>query len=379
MRFSSVFFMTNKKQIRTPKLIIGKAVEPMLVSESGNSEKRYADIIKQHRGKSYVEVKSDGYRIQVHNDQGKLRFFARSLNEFNREAYPDVLSQIRGIPSGIFDGEIVGIEDGINGFNAIKARKRESLDNDLVKKYPLQIKFFDVLNLNGNDMIDLPLYERRKTLEQYVGNVSEQWTIDESESLKEKFLEVAEQGLEGVVCKNPSSQYLIGKRTKDWIKLKKFLTLDLVVLGVYSGEGKAAELPFAALLLGTQNNGYYETITKVGIAKKDIIDKIEKKVRQFYTTEIPANIIISDSINKSSYKRKKPIYFIRPENSVVVEVEALNITKSKNWHSCGLYDAYGRKSDKAYSLRIPIVQRYRDDKTAKDIATTEQITEIYEK
>jgi len=362
--------MANKTQ----NLIIGNPVEPMLVLESGDSKDRYADIIKQHDGKSYVEVKSDGHRIQVHNN-GKLSFFTRNLNSLNPELYPEVLKQLQGMPNGIFDGELVGLEDGIQGFNAVKNRKKQTLDYKLVKEFPLQVKFFDVLNLNGDDMIDRPLYERRKTLKQYFGNVSEQWTIEDAYNLKEKFLEVTdERCLEGVVCKNPSSKYLIGKRTKDWIKLKKFLSLDLVVLGVYAGEGKASKLPFAALLLGTQNNGYYETLTKVGIAKKDIIAKIEKKVKQFYTTEAPANVRISEAINKSSYERKKPLYFIKPENSVVVEVETLNITKSKNWHSCGLR---GGEDGKAYSLRIPIVQRYRDDKTAKDIATTKQIAEIY--
>lgn len=356
----------------TNKLIIGNPVKPMLVSESGNSEKRYDEIMKAHKGKSYVQIKSDGYRIQIHNNS-QLAFYTRNLNELNPKFYPDVIKQLKGLPNGIFDGELVGIEDGINGFNAVKARKRESLDENLVRRYPLQIKFFDILNLEGKDLVGLPLYERRKILENYARNVSEQWEITSLESLKTKYEEVTSEGLEGLVCKKPDSKYLIGKKTKDWIKLKKFLSLDLVVLGVYKGEGKAAELPFAALLLGTQNNGHYETITKVGIAKKDIIDLVYNRIKNNYTNEIPENVAISNEINRKAYARKLPVYYVSPENSVVVEVEALNITKSKNWHSCGLKNSY------AYSLRIPIVQKYREDKKAEDCTTTQQIREIYEK
>lgn len=353
------------------KLIIGKPVEPMLASESGNSEERYEDILKRHNGESYVQIKSDGHRIQVHNN-GRLSFFTRALNELNPNLYPDVLPQLKNLPKGIFDGELVGLEDGIKGFNAVKNRKRQTLDLKLVKQYPLQIKFFDILNLNGEDVIDKPMKERRRILENTVKNVSSQWEINDFYDLKQKFLEVTDElGLEGLVCKNPDSSYLIGKKTKDWMKLKKFLTLDLVILGVYQGKGKAAELPFASLLIGTKNNNHYETITKIGISNKELIEKIERKIKSGYMTEAPENVIISSVISKRSYARKKPLYYVRPENSAVLEIKAMNITNSKNWHSCGLKDG------KAYSLRIASIERYRDDKLLKDINTTKQISELY--
>jgi DNA ligase-1 len=362
--------MENK--MATQKLTIGTPIEPMLVSESGNGEKRYSEIMKAHKGNSYVQIKSDGHRVQVHNN-GKLSFFTRALNELNTKVYPDVLRQITNLPKGIFDGELVGLQDGKAGFDAVRYRKREGLDMDLVRKYPLQIKFFDVLNLEGRDLIELPLYERRKILENYLDNVSEQWEISDANALKERYTQVTDGlGLEGLVCKNPNSEYLIGKRTKDWIKLKKFLTLDLVVLGIYKGKGKAGEIPFASLLLGTKNNGHYETLTKVGIAKKDIIDKIERKIKGAYTDKIPSSVIVSDEINRKMYARKKPYMYIVPEKSAVVEVEAMNVTRSDNWHSCGL------NNGKAYSLRISIVQNYRDDKKPYDATTTQQIKEIFE-
>jgi len=68
--------------------------------------------------------------------------------------------------------------------------------------------------------------------------------------------------------------------------------------------------------------------------------------------------------------------YVTPEKSAVLEVRAMNVTNSKNWHSCGLGM---EEEDHAYSLRIASVERYRDDKSVKDINTTEQVSELYVK
>jgi len=356
------------------KLTIGTPVKPMLVKESGNSQDRYSDIMKAHNYESFTEVKSDGYRVQIHRGD-EISLYTRNLNSLNPEVFPEIEPVLRSLPYGIFDGELVGVDDGIKGFNAIKARKRETLDKDLVKQFPLQLKFFDVLNLNGIDTYSQPLSQRRKTLEQYCSNTSDLQIIEDAEDLEERFTEVTEDlGLEGLVCKNPDSAYQIGARNSDWIKLKKFLTLDLVVLGLYKGEGKYSNLPFAALLLGTKNNGVYETLTKVGLANTEKIEAIYQKVKPFLTDKPTDNTVISPAINKNSNKRKIPFTYIQPDNSAVVEVETMNVTRSKNWHSCGLSKS---KNDKAYSLRIPVVREVRNDKKPADSTTTQQISELF--
>jgi DNA ligase-1 len=264
----------------------------------------------------------------------------------------------------------VGIEDGIKGFNSVKKRVKSELDPKLVDSYPLEIRFFDVLFSEDKPVINFPLYKRREILEYCTNNYSIQEAIEDSHELEAKFRQAADKGLEGLVCKNPDSVYKIGKRTKDWIKLKNFINLDLTVLGIYLGEGKASKLDFAALLLGTRNNGSYETITKVGISNKEMIKSIYEKIKPSLIEVPPKNVIISDRINLKTYGRKKPFRYLSPEESVVVEVDALNITRSNNWHSCGYDDS------KAYSLRIPSVKRFRQDKKPKDCATTKQIFEL---
>lgn len=350
---------------------IGNPIEPMLVAESGVNDSKFKEIIKKHKGKTLAEVKYDGYRIQVHKDKD-ISLYTRGLNQLNLEVFPDIKGSLKSLPKGIYDGELVGYKPGLEGFNSVKKRVRGDLDVKLVQEHPLQIKFFDILQLENEPVIKNPLTERRKILEKYIENISDQELIINQEQLKSKFDSVIKRNLEGLVCKNPDSLYLIGKKTKDWIKLKNFLTLDLAILGLYKGEGKMAELPFAAVLLGTKNNEKYETIAKVGIFNKEMINYIYGQVSSNLVSSAPNNVVISKVIEKKTYARKIPFSYIQPQKSLVVEVKCLNITKSKNYHSCGLDD-----KNEAYSLRIATIERLRTDKAIKDCTTTEQISELY--
>lgn len=351
---------------------IGTPIEPMRVAESGTSDGKYAEVIKRHKGNTFAEIKYDGYRIQVHKDD-KIRLFTSNLNPINPEVFPDVTPYIRKLPEGIYDGEIVGFGNSLEGFNAIKKRMRDDLDPQLVKEYPVQIRFFDFLQQGNKSLLNLPLKERRKILENNVENYSEQEIIITPERLKEKFDEVTGNNLEGLVCKNPDSLYVPGSRTQDWIKLKNFITLDFVVLGVYKGkeDSKVSDLPFAGVLLGTRNGNKFETIAKVGMPSREMVETLYKRIKPFMTTKVPNSIILSPELQRKTYARKVPAYYVEPEKSAVIETQLLNVTRSENWHSCGLAD------EKAYSLRIATVKRLRFDKRIKDSTTTEQVAEIF--
>jgi ATP-dependent DNA ligase len=353
-------------------MIIGKPIEPMLVAESGASEDKFGKIIKKHKGTTLAEVKYDGYRIQVHKGD-KLSLFTSNLNPLNPEVFPDLKPYIKDIPNGIYDGELVGFGNALEGYTAVKKRVRDTLDLQLVKEYPLQVRFFDFLQLGNKELITLPLTERRKILENNVGNYSEQEEITDSDILREKFQEVTGKALEGLVCKNPDSQYNPGSRTKDWIKLKNFITLDFVVLGVYKGkeDSKVSDLPFAGVLLGTRNGNKFETIVKVGMPNKEMVETLYERIKPFMTAEVPNSIVLSPELQRKTYARKVPAYYVQPEKSVMIETQFLNISRSENWHSCGLKDG------EAYSLRIATLQKLRFDKLIKNATTTEQVAEIY--
>lgn len=352
------------------KMNIGKFIEPMLVAESGTSETKFSEVIKIHKGRTLAEVKYDGYRIQVHKND-KVRLYTRNSNPLNPEVFPDISADLDKLPYGIYDGELVGYGCALEGFNAVKKRVRDNLNMTLVEEFPIQIRFFDILQVENKPLIREPLTERRRCLESYTQNISEQTCITDSVQLKGKFDEVVAKNLEGLVCKNPTSLYLPGEKTKDWIKLKNFLTLDFVVLGIYSGEGKASVLPFAAVLLGTKNNGRYETISKVGISNKEMINSLYDKIRPALVKKAPDCLSLSPVINNRAYARNVPDMYVNPSGSAVVEVNFLNITRGDNWHSCGLKDG------KAYSLRIAALKKLRFDKRVQDCNTSEQVAELY--
>ena len=349
---------------------IGKPIEPMLVAESNGEDSKFAEIMRKHGGKTLAEVKYDGYRAQVHKD-GRIYLFTKNLNELDINLFPDLEKQLRDHPEGIFDCELVGFGERLAAFNAVKTRIRGDLDNALVKAYPLQLRFFDVMQLGNKELLDMPLHERRELLERYCENVSQQFVLEDTDELRGKYIEVTDQGLEGLVCKNPGSSYRPGARNQDWVKLKKFLTLDLAVLGIYLGEGKASKLPFAAMLVGTKNNGQYETIAKIGVSNRGMIENLYGLIKNGFTENIPSNVVLSSELGRKTYASKVPYRYVVPEKSAVVEVKCLDITRSRNWHSCNL------ENGEAYSLRIATVERIRDDKRMSDCTTTKQIGELY--
>ena len=350
---------------------MGAPIKPMLAADSGTGSDRYEDILNRHSS-TQSELKSDGYRIQVHKGDS-LQLFTRSLNELNPEVFPELVGQFDSLPRGIYDGELVGVDDGILGFEAVKYRKRETIDLELVEQYPLHINFFDVLQYEGVDTVSRPLGERRNLLEKNVDQVTDSVVIGSASELESRYTNIVEAGYEGLVCKNLDSPYMIGKKTDNWMKVKKFITLDLVVLGLYEGKGKAAKLPFSGMVLGTRNGDKYETITKVGISNVEKISEIYFKVQKHLSSDVPESVVFSSELEKKTYERKVPVSYVDPRHSPVVEVRAMNVTQSKNWHSCG----YGDVSGKAYSLRIPVVERLRPDKVSVECTTTDEIWELY--
>ena len=365
------------KRTPTPQTIaLFTPIESMNPLYLGNSDSLYEEVLEKQGGNTRAEIKEDGYRLQIHKKGEEIRGYTRSLNSVEMRLFPELTKSLSKLPDCILDSELTGAKGvGHQGFQAVQKRFRHKIDEQGLESYlissrlsehPLHLKVFDTLYWEGASLLDLPLRERRSFTERVdLTNVnpSTQYNIKSSGELQGLFQKLVNQQYEGLVCKRPDSLYLPGKRTNDWIKLKRAETYDLAVLGVYLTTGK-----LSSILCGTRNSeGNYETLTKVNARSEGLDAVLFPLLQRHFVTTVPTQLILHDHIPDKDV----PDYFIHPARSQLVEVGAMNICYSDNWQSCG------RGDGKAYALRMAVLYRVREDKRIDACMTTEQIRERY--
>jgi DNA ligase-1 len=190
--------------------------------------------------------------------------------------------------------------------------------------------------------------------------------ITTSQELEAYFIQEIAAGLEGLVIKKPDSVYQAGKRSFNWIKLKYQAseklqdTLDVVILGYYSGKGKRAQLGIGAFLVGIYNHedDSYETVAKVGTGLTDSQwIELKKQCDQSAVLKKPNNVICADDL--------APMVWIAPE--LVCEVLADEITISP------IHTAGKTKNTLGLALRFPRFVQYRSDKSAIQTTSIEEL------
>lgn len=345
----------------------------------GSSDELFVQILKEHNGQTAAEIKEDGYRMQIHKQGTRIEAYTRSMKQIILELFPELHSSLENLPDCIIDTELIGANKiGLDGFNAIKRRFRhrisqkgieEYLGSDLPKDFPVSLRVFDTLYWEGEPLIDLPLSERREytaSIDELAITPSTQRLITDPQELEHWFTSLTDNRYEGLVCKRPDSLYLPGKRTKDWIKIKRSETVDAVVLGVYMEGTRISQI-----LCGTYNpeTRMYETLAKVNAKREGMDKELHPLLKDKYTDRCPKNV----SLNPNIPEEQMPDYFIQPRKSAVVEVSAMNFHYSKNWQSCGLANG------KAYSLRIGWLKSIRYDKNPSQVSTSEDVKELYKK
>ena len=193
-----------------------------------------------------VEWKLDGARIQIHRLGDEVRVFTRNLADVT-DRVPEIVDAIRRLPleAAVFDAEAIALRaDGRPHpfgltMSRFGSRSRRDLD-EMRADYPLSAFVFDVLHLDGEDLIDRPAEQRFAALEERLPEelrVTRIVTEDAEEA--EHFLEDAlARGHEGVMVKALDAPYEAGRRGASWIKVKRAHTLDLVVLAAEWGHGR---------------------------------------------------------------------------------------------------------------------------------------------
>jgi DNA ligase-1 len=225
-------------------LTVLRPVQPMLAQTAADVAEALALTTgakaDEPPGPASVEWKLDGARIQVHRQGDDVGIWTRNLNEVT-DRLPGIVALVRSLPatSLVLDGEAVGVgedelprtfQDTMSAFGQDAAGGAGA---------GLDSRFFDILHLDGDDLIDRPLVDRLATLERVAGPWRIPGVITTDAAEAQRVLDEAlAHGHEGVMVKDAASTYEAGRRGGVWRKVKPVHTLDLVVLGVEWGSGR---------------------------------------------------------------------------------------------------------------------------------------------
>jgi bifunctional non-homologous end joining protein LigD len=213
------------------------------------------------------EIKYDGVRILAHRAGRRVILLGRHGQDFTAK-YPEVVAALGALPLEHFllDGEVMALDEaGRPSFQQLQARMHLTRPADIERAratVPVDAVFFDALSLDGRDLREVPLLERKVCLSlalptrggaRYGDHVLEQGDAF--------FAAACQQRLEGIVAKRCASRY-VGGRTRDWLKIKCQLRQEFVIGGYTDPKGTRSY--FGALHLGLQENGRLVYVAKVG-------------------------------------------------------------------------------------------------------------------
>jgi bifunctional non-homologous end joining protein LigD len=291
----------------------------------------------------FFEPKWDGLRALLFLRERTIELQNRNLRDATG-SYPEIQKVTGNIraKTAIVDGEIVVLgANGTPNFGHLQARfgvddpKRVSV---LAKTTPVTYVTFDLLHIDGQDVINKPLLERKKRLKSIVKEGPYLLYGEHVEAKGTRFFkEATDHGFEGVIAKQSQSQYVPGLRTDYWIKIKKINTTDCVVVGFSEGEG--ARVPtFGSLILAAyDNDGKLQHVGNVGGGfSNDNLEQVKKKLDK---VRVKAPTI------QGPVDSPTPVTWVKPR--LVVEVAYMAVTND------------GR-------LRFPRFKRMRTDKDPLD-------------
>lgn len=219
-------------------LVVGRPVQPMLASTAAS----VSDAIEQ-LGEAAVEWKLDGIRVQVHRRGDEVAIYTRNLNDIT-DRLPGVVEVVRSFPGERFvlDGEAL-VVDPATGRPVAFQDSASGIRAEGGHAAAVRPSFFDLVHLDGRDLLDEALSVRRPLLADLTGEHRIPGTITDDPATGEAVLASAlAAGHEGVVVKGIASTYEAGRRGKAWRKVKPVHTLDLVVLAVEWGHGRRTGL-----------------------------------------------------------------------------------------------------------------------------------------
>ena len=223
------------------ELVVLEPVLPMLARSAPDLGSALARIRP-----AVIEPKLDGARLQVHRAGAEVRAFSRNLADVTGRV-PELVETMLRLPieTIVLDGEAIALRpDGRpHPFQMTMGRFGSRLRvEELRRQQPLSTFFFDCLHLNSQDLLERGAAARWDALAEVVPpGLRVRHTITDDTTRAERALEDAlRNGHEGVMVKAPEAPYAAGRRGAGWLKVKRAMTVDLVVLAAEGGHGRRA-------------------------------------------------------------------------------------------------------------------------------------------
>ncbi len=337
-------------------LQVGRPVRPMLAA-SAPSMSAALDRISP----AAVEWKIDGIRIQVHRQGGEVRVFTRTLEDITARL-PEIsrLALTLRVTSAVLDGEAVALfPDGRpRPFQVTSARAASAADPSA--QTPLTPFLFDLLHLDGTDLIDAPASERFRQLAAVAPAelvIPRLVTADHDEA-RAFFQAAVESGHEGVVVKSLDAPYVAGRRGSEWIKVKPRHTLDLIVLAAEWGHGRRQGV-LSNLHLGARDPAT-GGVVMLGKTFKGMTDEmLAWQTARLLELADPPRPPPADADRAG----QRGIVRVRPEQ--VVEIAFDGVQASKRYPG-------------GVTLRFARVLRYREDMTAAEADTIDAVRALWD-
>jgi len=360
----AVIFELSKKgieQLEKVSLKTDKPIKVMLAQKAESIE----DGFEKCGEYLAAEYKYDGFRMLINKKNDSVALYTRRLENVTKQ-FPDIVEVVKKnikAKSCIIDSEIVGYNPKTKRympFQAISQRIRRKYEIErLVKELPVEVKAFDVVLYNDEDLINSPFEKRSKLLkkivksEKYKITTADQIITSKVSEVREFYKKAIKNNQEGLILKNLKAPYKPGSRVGYMLKLKEELRdFDLVITGAEYGTGKRAGW-FSSFILscgGNKKDEYLE-IGKVGTGINEKED--EGKITFEELTKQLKPLILDE---KGTVVRVKP--------KIIVAITYQEIQKSTNYSS-------------GYALRFPRVNVLRPDKPLSEITDIREVEDAY--
>ncbi len=332
-------------------LVVGRPVGPMLAQTATG----VTDALERLGGTAIFEAKLDGARVQIHRTGDTVSIYTRSLDDVTARL-PEVIEAALALSAGQFiaDAEAIALrpDNRPHRFQVTASRFGRTADIAAARAaQPLSVFFFDLLHLDGTDLLDLPTAERLAALDAMVPatqRVDRLTTADGAAA--EAFLATTiAAGHEGVMAKSPAAPYEAGRRGAGWLKVKPVHTLDLVVLAVEWGSGRRTG-KLSNIHLGARDpaTGGFVMLGKTFKGMTDAM--LEWQTARFLELAVGPT--------------DQYVVQLRPEQ--VVEI-ALDGVQTSTRYPGGM------------ALRFARVLRYRDDKGPAEADTVDTVRALYDR